>query len=325
VSWMEVDESGDYFDEAEYFFTGDRERVFENMTSWLQALAGSFFDSSLEGAEKAVPLCMPMDPQFESEQPAITPLGPRDRQWLYETSKDGSRGRDFFAWWAPELDARYFLGRALVQMWSDVRWRPPLNDSERNLLQQVSKSLRIAHKLDPTLDFPWTECAEVLELSDGGGEERNWARSQAKSPAKVGYRRGNVTVLLPGGWRMRLPGSFSEFGSDEDDAVYALDPPREIWFTAYRFPEATPRGGFEAARQEILQSQPKLLQETKNYIAKAVIQEKVHDSGRRYFVLSSSNQCPTKRSICTIVFGQPEEREWAIETWRSLLPPAYSE
>jgi hypothetical protein len=117
ASWLTSEKVGeDYWDEAEYFFTGDQQQVFYHMTSWLQALAEGFFDGTLEPFERANVLCMSMDVQFESDQLAITPLGPRDRAWLLETSRDGAKGKDFFAWWAPELNAEYFLGRALVQM-----------------------------------------------------------------------------------------------------------------------------------------------------------------------------------------------------------------
>ena len=34
-----------------------------------------------------------MDPQFEADEIAITPLGPRGRDWLYETAQEGNKGR----------------------------------------------------------------------------------------------------------------------------------------------------------------------------------------------------------------------------------------
>jgi hypothetical protein len=290
------------------------------MTAWLQALAGSFFDGTLEPADRAIVLCMSTDVQFESDQLAITPLGPRDRAWLIETSGDGVKRRDFFAWWTPGLDAEYFLGRALAQMWSQMRWRPPVNQMERNLLQDVANSLHIAHKLDPSLSYPLAEWAEVLELLGSDDEERDWVRSQSKALPTIGYRRQNVTVTLPGNWSMRLPGSFSDFDSDENNALCALDPPREIWFTAYQFTVAPSAQSFESKRQGILQSQPELLHEDESYIAEATIQEKLRESGERYFVLNSSNVCPSKRAVCTILFENPEDREWAIGVWRSLKP-----
>jgi hypothetical protein len=321
ASWLTSDETpDDYLDEAEYFFTDNKDRVYEHMTSWLRSLADVFFNGALELGDHGNPLCMPTNIQFESDHLAITALGPRDRTWLLETSQDGAKGRDFFAWWTPELSAEYFLRRALTQMWADVRWRRPVNDRERSILQNVASSLHTAYALDASLCYPWPEWAEALELLDSEEEEQSWVRSQSKGQPTIGYRRHNVTVTLPGGWRMRLPGSFSDFDSGEDDALYALDPPREIWFTAYRSTAGSSDQTFESKRQQILLSRPELLHEGKSFIAKAAIQEKVRESGERYFVLSSSNVCPAKRAICTIFFEAPDDREWAIEVWKSLQP-----
>ena len=212
------------------------------------------------------------------------------------------------------------MGRALTMMWSQVRWRPPANGSERNLLKDVANSLHIANKLNPSLNYPWGEWAEVLEFLGSDDEEKEWVRSQSKAPPTIGYRRHNVTVRLPDNWSLRLPGSFSDFNSDEDNDLCALDPPREIWFTVFRSTAAPYDQGFESKRQQILQAKPELLHEDNDYIAKAAIQEKFRESGQRYFVLNSSNVCPLKRAECTILFENPEEREWAIDVWRSLKP-----
>jgi hypothetical protein len=323
ASWQRCDD--DYSDEAEYFFTGESGVVIDHMTSWLEAVAGSFFEEPLESADSGIALSMPMHIKYESDQVAITPVGPRDRKWLLETSQDGSKGKDFFAWWRPGLNAEYFLGRALTQMWTDVRWRKPANDSERELLQEVVNSLEIAHELDPALGCPWAEWAEILEYLGVSNGEIERVLSSAKGRSSIGYRRGDVTVLLPGGWSMRLPGSFSEFESDENHDFCAVDPPKEIWFTSYRFTADSPSHTFERMRKEIVVSRPEFLEEGIDYIAKASIQKKMRETGDSYFVLNSSNVCPTQRAVCTILFDQPEQREWALGVWRSIQRPANRE
>jgi hypothetical protein len=322
ASWIRTDEDlSDYSDETEYFFTGKSELVFDHMTSWLEALAGTFFAETFKADERGIALCMPMDLQYEADALAITPLGPRDREWLLMTSKDGNNGTDFFAWWRSGLNAEYFLGRALTEMWTNVRWRKPANDSERGLLREVVNSLDIALKLDPALECPWAEWAELLEYLGASKDEVEYVSSRAKVGSSIGYRRGNVTVSLPGGWRMRLPGSFSEFESDEEGDSCALDPPREIWFTSYRFTADSPSHTLESMRKEIVGSQPEFLQEGIDYVAKASIRKKVRETGERYFVLNSSNVCSTQRAVCTILFDQPEQRDWALGIWRSIQRP----
>lgn len=320
ASWAEFgEESEEYFDEGEYFFTGDQRRVFDHMTAWLGALAGSFFDGTL--AETATALCMDTSLRFASDQLAITPLGPRNRDWLRATAQDGNNGRDFFAWWTPGLDASYYLGRALAQMWSSVRWRKPINESEWALLREVAECLRLAHGLNPALDYPWAEWDEILTLLGAGAKERELVRSKVKQSPKIGYRRRNVTVLLPGGWQIRLPGSFGDFKEDEDNTLLALDPPREVWFSAFHSTDPLSEEQFKVVRAEIRATGPEYIRETESYIASAAVEQKTANSGELYFVLNSSNCCPGKRAVCTIVFRDPKDADWAVETWRSLTPP----
>jgi hypothetical protein len=224
ASWEPPEKSSeDYGDETDYFFGGDEGLLVENVACWLQAVAGTFFDGSVEEADRGIALCMPMDPQFEADEIAITPLGPRGRDWLHETAQEGSKGKDFFAWWAPGFNAEYYLGRAVTQMWSSVRWRLPVNETERNVLKDVADSLHSAYQLNPALAYPWAEWEEILELLGADDSEKDLVRPKVKGEPTIGYRRKHVTVALPGGWRMRIPGSFSDFESDRDNHQFALD------------------------------------------------------------------------------------------------------
>jgi len=323
ASWdRHANSSDEYGDETEYFFSGDEPRLREEMTRWLRALAGMFFDGTFDADDKDIALCMPLNPHFsETELPAITSLGPRSWEWLRATAKDGNKGRDFFAWWGPGLNAEYYLGRALANMWTNVRWRTPVNDSERQVLKDVTDSLRSAYRLDPTLQLPWEEWKEIVELLDVDLAEKELVRSHARGIPKVGYRRRKVRVALPGGWTIQVSGSFSDFEEDENNDLSAWDPPREIWFTAFSISGKSPRKAFEDARKEIKKSKPEYLIERDSFIAQASINKKRRDSGEDYFILKSSNVAPGKRAVCTILFSQPEDREWALETWRSIRPP----
>jgi hypothetical protein len=146
-------------------------------------------------------------------------------------------------------------------------------------------------------------------------------RSHAAGNPTIGYRRKNVVVGLPGGWRMRVPGSFSDFVSDNDNDLRAVDPPREIWFTSYRSTSTSQRETVESVKREIKRDGPEYLIEREDYIAKAVVSKKRRETGEHYFVLKSSNACLGRRSVCTILFSQPEERDWALEVWRSIQTP----
>lgn len=315
IKWMPQTE--EYLDETGYFYSGNRSEVFQQMCDWIEGIANLFFDGSLDPGANAK-IAMPMHIQYSWETTgALTAMGPRDLAWLQHTAQDGQMGSDFFAWWEPNLDAQYFLRRALTRMWCDVRWRPHTTDAERRHLNEVADCLERAYKLDPLLDYPWAEWSEVLHLLDRRDEHGVGGREL--DPKRIGYRRQDVRVEMPGRWWIQLPGSFSDFEAD-DGASCSLDPPREIWFTGYAFTEP----GEEALRSwknEATVVDTELLVEKDGYFASAQIEKKLTEAGKEYFALQSSNICRSGRCVCTIIFEDPSERSWAIETWKSLQPP----
>lgn len=309
----------DYCDETGYFHSEQQDRVFEEMTRWLEALANSFFDGTLSTETGPTRLALPLDCGFDWDARALTPLDPRDTEWLQRTARNGSEGRDFFAWWAPGLNAEHFLGRALAEMWSDIRWRAPVNDFERKNLRYVAASLKGAHKLNEMLAYPWAEWAAILDLLELHDDDYSFVRRYAQgSQPLIGYRRRNVTVRLPGNWWINLPGSFSEFLED-GDALCAQAPPRTIWYSGFAF-TGDSKQPFVDWRANLNSMGMDLFEEAEGYVAAAKIRPG-SEEGHEYLVLSSCNVCLTGRCVLTIVFTQPEDRDWAIGVWKSLQPP----
>jgi hypothetical protein len=323
ASWRRSDdESGEYGDETGYFVTGDEQQVFKSMTDWLQNVAKLFFDGTFDPNDTGIALSLPVDTNFQSEHLAMTPSGPRDREWMYQTSQDGGRGIDFFAWWTPGLNAEYYLGRALTLMWRTVRWRPPASKAEEDVLKTVASSLAQAYKLDPNLSYPWAEWEQILELLDVTPPERDVVLAHARGTPAIGYRRGKVTVTLTGGWRIRIPGSFSEFEFDEDNNLFALDPPREIWFTSFRLPATLSDEKFELVKHQLKESKFDYIEEGDNYATTATIGKMVRGTGEGYFVINTLNVSPATKAVCTFVYSQVEDTDWALEIWKSMRPPS---
>lgn len=323
VRWIRFrpDDDTSFGDETEYFFSGDKGAVYQHMKSWLKTLAGSFFDGTLDGNANDIALCMPMNVRFQGHSSAITQLGPRDRDWLRGISEGFLDYREFFPWYDEGFGAGYHLGRALVQMWCDVRWRAPVNEDETNLLKSVLDSLEMAHRLDPTLSFPWNEWKELLEIVNVETPGMNFVKEKAFGPGQIGYRRGRVRTSLPGYWSMETDGSFSEFHPDTEGGLSAFDPPREVWFTAYSFSADQPEKTFHRMRDEALRKRHEYVHEKGTYISVADITSR-ETEGERYYVLQSSNIGILCRSVCTLVFQDTADRDWAVRVWKSLTPPA---
>jgi hypothetical protein len=312
-------ESEEYGDETGYFFDGDLDRLQTEMRSWLAALAGLFFNGALDSDSRGIPLCMPISPQFESTEAAITPLGPRDREWLRRTAADGSQGTEFFSWWQPGLDAAYYQRRALAQLWTDVRWRPSANEQEVSVLTDIADCLKMAYELDPSLEYPWAEWKQILEYLGTERPESVTVERQAHGTPLIGYRRNRILAGLTGGWSIRIPGSFTDFEVDEEGSLYAIDPPREVWFTAYRIEGETAKT-FEARKTKMMNDHADRIIDRETYFAQANIRRVKRDSGEQYFVLDTSNLKIGAHSVCSILFSSADETGWAYDIWSSLEP-----
>jgi hypothetical protein len=324
INWKRFgpDDDTTFGDETDYFFTGSQQSVYHHMESWLRALTGSFFDGTLEPDSKDIALCMPMNVQFKADYLAITQLGPRDRDWLLRMSQGSMDYGEFFPWYRAGLNANYFLGRALVDMWSNVRWRKAATDREERLIESVLSSLRLAYQMNPELEFPWNEWGELLIFSQR--ELPDYVKQKVSGLGRIGYRRSRVRTHLPGNWWIETDGSFSEFESDSEGALLSVDPAREIWFTAYSFSADDPDQTFRNMRGKALAGKHELVNENENCISVADVSNE-NKNGTNYYLLRSSNIGFLCRSVLTLVFDKPVDREWAVRVWKSLKSPLKSQ
>jgi len=111
------------------------------------------------------------------------------------------------------------------------------------------------------------------------------------------------------------------FRVDEQGDMFAVNPPLETWFTAYRLEQSTPTAS-KNGKNELQNQHADEVIDSETYFSLATTSERRRDTGERYFVLSASNLAIGPRSVCTILFPSQDEAEWALETWRSLKPPS---
>ena len=197
----------------------ERQAVERSYLGWLASALAAARDTRLRGGH-GIQLELAPGVLFTFDGALATVLGPRDDAWLERAIGDPRLAIDVTPWWADATDARYLLNRALCLLWTEVRWRPPIEPVEQALLDEVARLLWQAFPLDPSLAYPWREWGELLELR--GVDEpaaTNLVRDRSASvPAEqplVGYRRRPVTVLHEG-WRIDVPGSFAERRSAEE-------------------------------------------------------------------------------------------------------------
>jgi hypothetical protein len=318
--------SDDCADPTGYFPARDLEACRRHFLRWL---AGE-----CAGGESSVGL--PPGHGFTYPADVLTPLGPRPRRWLTEVAADPARGRDFFAWWDPRLDAAFYRGRALVRMWCDFFWRPPLTEEEGELADQIANDLASAFKIDPAAELPWAEWLEVLAAIEGDEgfcvtpkdevlSVKLWQKAgplpEAKQKSPIGYRRFPVRVALEGGWSIEGPGEFARERGD-DHTWTAWDQTRTVWFQTLRFAK---RDGSPPTASETAEFGRKSLPEgealppvVRDDLRGEAVFGPVDEDGRTIWRLTGVAGAAGQLAVCNVYCENESDRDWATRTWRAL-------
>jgi hypothetical protein len=301
VSWAERDEANGIGDTTGYFDSRDGAALEDQMLRWLKGAAARALQLRQSG-QASVGLSMRFGHTFAREAPLVTPMGPRDDAWLRAVSDDPRRGTDVFPWWDPGDTPRARLNRAQTRLWTEMVWRPPLLDEERKAFRAIASLLESAWREDPTLAYPWREWRELLAFLGVGGtlaEEISRRAEGLEDGPRIGYRRGEVDVALKGGWSMRIPGSLAE-GPLPDGSWVAREHRRLIrWGPLDAGTGELPRGD---EREQLHFDKPRVR-------SHAAVQKAS---------LTAICDAGNSRGLLSIRFDDADDRDWAVETWRSI-------
>jgi hypothetical protein len=325
IEWVPADDAEG--DETGYLDKRDRDDLEEQMFRWLGAVAEQLTTHEMTGDSIAV--SMSMDHQFDAGPAIVTPLGPRSREWAEATASDPASGAGFFAWWDEGETGRARRDRALARMWATIRWAPPRTEDEARAVAMTLRDLNMALEMDPSLDLPWREWLELAALVDEEPRARRLLedRAAAATGPLVGYRRRPVRVLLPGGWNIRIPGSFSETFEDEG-AFLAWDETRNIRVSSFSLSRDHDGHTHDLPTPEQLLEDdpdadlPPAVEDLGRWAEDDLIGAgkifRDEEEGEAYWVLMGKVAGEGKLALCTACYSDQADRAWAIETWRSL-------
>jgi hypothetical protein len=318
----------DCSDPTGFFFSSDRGACERHFLNWLAAQCAR---APAPGA-----LGLPAGHGFTHPGDVLTPLGPRPREWLARVAARPDDGRDFFPWWNPDADAAFYRGRALVRLWCDFFWRPPLTEDEGELADQISNDLASAFKLDPGSELPWAEWLELLDAI--AADEDNfcvtptdqvlsielWRRTgpaPSSGATRIGYRRHPVRVALDGGWSLEVPGELARERND-DGTWTAWDRSRTVWFQALKF---TKRDGSPPTAEEAAEVGRRSLPDGELVadvpaagLCGSAVFGAVEEDGRALWRLSGVTGAPGQLAVCNVYGETAADRAWAERTWCSL-------
>lgn len=229
-------------DEDETGYLGHRAfpRLQATMAGWLQGL-GRHLCEHADGMNPPFLLGMSLDSRPVTEAFAASQMGEWRREWFERlaTSDERELGRmaeQFFPWWERGVTAGTLRGLGLARSWVDLRWAVPDDDDERRLCESVLDCFTRARELDGSLELPEAEVRELAALLAPGATPRVPRREG------VGFRRREMTVPIPGGWSIDLPGYFRAHPEDGGRIqVYGFSG-RTVQGSSLSFRTKTPRG-----------------------------------------------------------------------------------
>lgn len=309
IRWDEPHEQS--YDVGYYFYTRNPSDVHEEMRTFIRNLARIALSDTVGDA---LQLSMPAGWRFEMPDAyVLTPLGPRDRAWLEGASVDGNRGIDIFPWWHRGAGPHYWLGRALVQMWSEVRWCEPFTEEQTDVLCEVHAALATAYRKEARLTYPWrawSEIARWLSLDDELAREIHAKAAAAAETPLIGYRRHDVIAEVVDSWTVRVPGAFAQ---EWDDGTWvAWEPGRGVRVATYTCAGGGPARAAKETRLLIQRQQAEVVVLADGRSAA------LYRTGDSWTLQGAVAGDDFSVALLTVTFEDEAHRPWAIATHESL-------
>ena len=298
----------------------DRSTAERTYLTWLGAGLIAARDSRRRGGP-GIHLGTPPGIAFAFDGAVATSLGPRDDTWLERAIADSRLALDVTAWWADATDARYLLNRALCLMWTEVRWRAPIDEQERHVNDEVLRTLARAFPLDPSLPYPWREWKELVDYRgsvDAMTRQVEGRALRAERGSPIGYRRQPVRIVHEG-WELEVPGSFTDRRTEDEWS--GGDGGRTIRIAATE--TGTPLGPMSAhafLEQVAPDLGPDALSHQAGHIMGRARLATDPSSGVEIGVLEGYSAVVGKGAAIRIEFGDSADWRWALDVWRALRP-----
>jgi hypothetical protein len=216
LAWEEDEDGGD---ETDYFRQRDVGALEAAMCQQTRALAKLVLEHAAEGST-GFRLNIPLDFAPLRDEFAVSPLGEWPRSWFEAlASADDDQAlalaAEFQPWWDGGLTADNLKKFGLACCWMDVPWVQAANEREAADCDLAILCFDRARELDPTIDLPEWEIAELRRVIERTGDDA------APAETGIGFRRTEMVLPLTGGWTVVLPGYFhSEYETDGDCQVY---------------------------------------------------------------------------------------------------------
>ena len=328
LEWTAAGE--EYGDETGYWTERSLEKLQHEMAGWLHQVAKMVLQHSDEATDLMInmPLGFPtLDDDIHHF--AITPTGPRTREWFElaaQSPADALRlAPGFFPWWNRGQDGDFWRGLGLVLAWGNLTWTIPQDEDQAASYRLAQQAFRRAQEAGAS-GLPLDEMAEIEALL--AADDDTPLPQPDDHPARIGYRRRRLQRPLTGNWHVTLPGYY--YRQEEDDGST----------TVYWYGDRTLRGSsLSVTRRDGRLAQPlemigeleppgdpagETFDERHSDPPGWAVIERAEDDDGEFWNLSGRTGAPSELCFVTISYHDQADRDWALQTWRSVRhrPPA---
>lgn len=321
-----LDWNWDGADETDYAITWNYESLQHEMARFLQQMARQFIDYADSG-HTSLAVNMPLDrPRAKSPAFVVSPMGRLSKEWWLELGDtDGDRllqmAEGFYPWWGRETDAMFYRNAGKVLMWCDVPWHPPGTPAEREVCEVTSDCFARASALDPSIDIPQAEANELQQLLAHDPD----APAEVPKPEGIGYRREMMTWPATGEWTIDLPGYFYEQLADDDSRVVLWFNDRTVHLSSLSIKRedgqpAPPREMLPEKKPDELRG-AEVIDYEEGHLAGWATIRRAEEDGEQYWELEGTMAACNTVLIVTICYLNPDGKQWAINTFKSLFHP----
>jgi hypothetical protein len=296
----------------------DRPTIERAHLAWLGAHLVGIRDAR-RGLPRGIQLGIRPGIRYTFDGALATVVGPRDDTWLEQAAVEPRSAVGILPWWADATDARYLLNRALCLMWTEVRWRSPIDPAERSLLDEVVRLLAHAFPLDPSLPYPWREWSELFELRNvdepTAGDIAERAKAVGADLPAIGYRRRSVTITHEG-WSLDVPGSFAERRTPEE--WWGGEAGRSVTLAAVDTGTMTGEAFLDQVASDL--GFDAISHQAGGLVGRAKLGTDA-SSGIEVGVVEGYSAVRGTGAAIRIVFDDATDWQWALDLWRALTPP----
>ncbi|MHC4213173.1 MAG: hypothetical protein ACYSWP_07380 [Planctomycetota bacterium] len=306
----------------------DFETIKQQMAGIIQTIARSVNLDSQGVASRRINMHMEF-PETKGGTFAISPSGPWPKSWWEELAKATdtelfTKAGEFFPWWNKDQDAVFWRNYGMVLLWCDVPWHVPIDEHERQMYRLAIDCFERAKSMNPQIEVPDAEIKELEQLLDKDPQ----VYVEPPRSKGIGFRRHVMGFRTFRAWTIDIPGYYYCREQDEGQTIL-------FWFAdkTVRFSSLTIEcnDGRAASTQELLDVQygEKHLEVAdiefkKDHLLGRYCVDKTSQDGEGFWMLQGRVACgggANTLAIITICFDQPQDREWAVSTLKTVSHP----